>query len=164
MPSFDSIWASGPTDVWAAGASGLFHFDGARWTAAGPPSAELFAFASIWGSGSGDVWTSGSTEQSAGSTLFHWNGATWTVAYTAPAATLGGIWGASASDAWVVGSGPNVESDASACPGTGAMLHYDGTTWSSVPSGAPLPLAAVGGSSATDVWAAGFDGELVRLQ
>ena len=71
-------------------------------------------------------------------------------------ATLLAIWGASASDVCAVGGG-----------GTSApILHYNGTTWSSVSSGtdALTVLTGVWGSSSSDIWAAGADeGKAVLL-
>ena len=69
----------------------------------------------------------------------------WTTAATLDVAgrgsALSGIWGSSPSDIWVVAS-------------DGMLHHYDGTAWSSRPSGSSY-LAAVWGRSATDVWAVG---------
>ena len=58
-----------------------------------------------------------------------------------------GVWGTSASDVWAVGY-------------NGTILHYNGTNWSSVSSGATEPLYGVWGSSASDVWVVGLTGIL----
>jgi hypothetical protein len=71
--------------------------------------------------------------------------------------SLVAVWGSSASDVWAVG---NLE------PQGGAMVHYDGTSWSSVMSaiftdGSVTFLNAVWGSSASDVWAVGCCGTVL---
>ncbi|WP_394822270.1 hypothetical protein [Pendulispora albinea] len=55
-----------------------------------------------------------------------------------------GVWGSSATDVWEVGE-------------AGTILHFDGVSWTRVPSGTKVDLQAVSGSSATDVWAVGYD-------
>jgi len=62
-------------------------------------------------------------------------------------------WGSSASDIWAVGS------DAS---GTAQILHYNGTSWSSVESPTPFLLIGVWGSSASDVWAVSYGGTIIH--
>src|SRR5438445_6990310 len=51
--------------------------------------------------------------------------------------------GTSASDVWVVGD-------------AGPILHYNGTSWSSVSIGTMHTLRSVWGTSASDVWAVGY--------
>src|SRR5438876_3458348 len=73
---------------------------------------------------------------------------------TIPLGYLGGVWGASASDVWAVGGGGG---------STGAtILHYNGTSWSSVSSGTTQNLYGVWGTSASDVWAVGDNGASVQ--
>jgi hypothetical protein len=56
--------------------------------------------------------------------------------------TLFGVWGSSGSDVFAVGDG-------------GAILHYDGATWSAMRSGTTEWLSGVWGSSGSDVFAVG---------
>jgi hypothetical protein len=62
---------------------------------------------------------------------------------------LRGIWGAAARDLWAVGD-------------LGTILHWDGSGWSSRPSGTTAALSAVWGSSATDAWAVGAAGTILH--
>lgn len=55
------------------------------------------------------------------------------------------IWGSSATDIWAGGD-------------EGLLLHYDGTSWSSVPSGTTDPLVALWGTAPDDIWAVGEAG------
>src|SRR6266487_2923138 len=48
-------------------------------------------------------------------------------------------------------------------PGGGAtILHYDGTTWHSLPSGTTQDLLAVWGRSASDVFVVGYGGIILH--
>jgi hypothetical protein len=44
----------------------------------------------------------------------------------------------------------------------GTILHYNGTTWSSVSSGTTQSLRGVWGTSASDVWAVGGSGTILH--
>lgn len=57
--------------------------------------------------------------------------------------------GSSASDVWAVGD-------------NGTILHYDGKTWSGVPSGVSNRLTGVWAPSATEAWISGTNGALLR--
>lgn len=60
-----------------------------------------------------------------------------------------GMWSISASDIWAVGA-------------AGALMHFDGSAWSAVPSGVASDLNAVWASSATDVWAVGASNKFLH--
>ncbi|HET9930877.1 MAG TPA: hypothetical protein VFQ35_09330 [Polyangiaceae bacterium] len=64
--------------------------------------------------------------------------------------TFSAVWGASANDIWIAGE-------------SGTLLHWDGSTWTEVPSGTQSALRALSGTSAKDVWAAGLDGVLLHF-
>jgi hypothetical protein len=58
--------------------------------------------------------------------------------------SLYGVWGASSSNVFAVGS-------------QGTILHYDGSTWSTMASGTTSwELTAVWGASASDVYSVGY--------
>ena len=61
--------------------------------------------------------------------------------------TLTGVWGSSGSDVFAVGW-------------AGTILHYDGTSWSSMESETTSRLEGVCGSSGSDVFAVGYDGTI----
>ena len=62
---------------------------------------------------------------------------------------LGGVWGSSSSDVFAVG-------------GSGTVLHYDGSSWSSMSSGSTEWLNGVWGSSGSDVFAVGGEGTILH--
>jgi hypothetical protein len=167
-----------PTDAWAVGwaaspsslddESFTMHWDGAAWTIVstpqpgGPFKDRLRA---VDAAAPNDVWASGvfQDEQTREhSVILHWDGKTWTEfplysprlspAPSRACDTYGGLTGItviSASDIWAVGN-------ATTC-------HYDGTSWTEVPSPQPrreynelaYPLEDVSAAAANDVWAVG---------
>ncbi|NIM49145.1 MAG: hypothetical protein GTO22_07780 [Gemmatimonadales bacterium] len=72
----------------------------------------------------------------------------WTV-MAPPAVPLWDVWSTSPSDVFAVGS-------------DGFILHYDGTEWSAMTSGASPYLFAVWGSSSTDVYTVGINGTILH--
>jgi hypothetical protein len=63
--------------------------------------------------------------------------------------SLLGVWGSSGSDVFAVG-------------GSGTILHYDGSSWSSMSSGTSNHLGGVWGSSGSDVFAVGEGGTVLH--
>lgn len=139
------VWGSGPNDVFFVGQGGVIaHFDGTAIALMdSPTTATLFG---VWGSGPSDVWAVGGNPLPMGETdvVLHYDGATWTQLALSdpPGAALFKVWGAAADDIWVVGQ-------------RGALLHYDGSDWVTLDSGATTTLFTVRGSAADDVWAVG---------
>jgi hypothetical protein len=81
------IWGAAADDVWAVGAGGIFHYDGAAWS----PALPGFDFTAIAGRGADDIWVVG-----AGGRVAHFDGA-WTPVNT----------GVGASDLIAVGLTPD---------------------------------------------------------
>jgi len=154
------VWCSGPNDVYVValgeyGITGtLRHYDGSSWTTV---SAVDPAF-SVWGSGPNDVYA-GSTvfhdspypwEEYWQGAVYHYDGSTWTHVATAgrseslfrlPITT---IWGSSPNDVFAGGGVPN--------PSSSLMLHYNGTSWSSMNCGAGDQIDSIWGSGPSDVY------------
>ncbi len=99
----------------------------------------------IFGTGPNDVWTVGDE-----GTALHWDGARWTRSSTGTMAALRGVWGSSPVDFWAVGS------ERFTAP---VVLHWNGGAWTrDLSATLPMPLNAVTGSSAADVWVVGGGG------
>jgi hypothetical protein len=120
----------------------LMRYDGAAWT-----EVSLDAGAGdgqIWGTSASDVWA-----MTDSSRLSHFDGTTWQTIETDDfVGDLAAVWGPAPDDLWAAGS-------------AGSIAHYDGSSWNEVDHqsiGAPYlrMFVAVHGSSATDVWAVGF--------
>jgi hypothetical protein len=82
-------------------------------------------------------------------TVLHWDGQAWR-SVTVPAAggrDLFDVWASGPKDVWVVG--------ADTASNGGITLHYDGTTWTSVPNGSKFDLNGIHGLSANEIYAVG---------
>jgi len=132
------IHGTGANDVWAVGEKGLaLHWDGAAWSRRETgTAANLYG---VWAAAPDDVWLVGGSPTAPGPTdvLVHYDGASFTV--VAPPRVLGAtyfkVWGLSSSDVLVVAS-------------AGLALHFDGSSWSEVATGAHATLFTVHGTSA----------------
>jgi hypothetical protein len=143
------IVAISATNAWAVGSSNnpsfvyqtlIEHWDGTSWSIVSSPnprtgSNALFSISAvsatdIWAVGGGnDVYESLQRD-----VILHYNGSTWSsvaaplVFSNLPSDWLTGVVALSASDAWAVGTTQYPSSDAT------LALHWNGTTWSIVPS------------------------------
>jgi hypothetical protein len=100
------VWGSGPNDVWAAGAGGIIHFDGATWTKSDAPTLGYGWINALSGSGPNDVWAVGGRYVGADvfSVTLHWNGEAWSEIPSGKETFLGGVWSSGPDDVWAVGS------------------------------------------------------------
>jgi hypothetical protein len=141
-----AIHGSSAADVWAVGDDGtIVHFDGMKWAAR--PSGVRTELNGVWAASASDAWAVGDD-----SVVLHWDGAAWSPAVGVPAAGFvwRAVWGAAANDVWIVGGDLSV----SLPDGNGgAMLHWDGHTWT--PHTGPEDLGAVWGAATGDVWGLG---------
>lgn len=142
---FGAVWGAAADDIWFAGASGaLVHWDGATMTPVTTDGATDFA--ALGGTSGSDVWVAG--EDSEGdATFLHYDGQSWSAPMTGGGQEPPtGLYAASPNDVWAVGE---------EC----APAHWNGTSWSALPSREARTLFDVGsiwGSSSSDVWAVGL--------
>jgi hypothetical protein len=121
------IWGSSGSDVFAVGYYGtILHYDGASWS---PMDTETTT-------GPSSVSLEPVSETISSPTS------------VATTADLFSIWGSSATDVFAVGQHYWQG-------GGGTILHYDGSTWSSMDSGTTRSLYGIWGSSGSDVFAVG---------
>ncbi len=114
-----AIRGTSATDVWAADATKLWHWNGASWSTS--LTAQTFSIAAV---AADDVWISGSVgSPTFGSLLAHWNGAAWTQYASELAGLYGPITADAPNDAWI-------SEDQSA-------YHFDGVAFETT-----LPLSA----------------------
>jgi len=66
-----------------------------------------------------------------------------------PSQALLAVWADTNEDVWAVGD-------------SGTIVHYDGQSWATVPSGTTLQLSAVHGTAPDDVWAVGESGIILH--
>jgi len=167
------VTAPAPDNAWAVGFAGgspdalVEHWDGASWSIVSSPAFTGVSISrgAISADSATDVWamgflaTSSTTEQNLS---LHWDGTSWA---QIPAVHLrfGGVGPLSAlspADVWAVGTGPGVPTGGFSAHPTAVIEHWDGTSWTVVPSPNPNPqgnngLGAVAAVSASDVWAVG---------
>lgn len=180
IPGFlSAVSFSSSSDGWAVGyqcVSGCgttsqvdhtltLHWNGTAWAKVPSPSLGPFPFlTSVYTRSPSDAWAVGWYSSNGFRTLIlHWNGTKWAqVPSPSPEVTDGsflqGVTAVSASDAWAVGwfygyGGENSWT---------LILHWNGTTWTRLPSPNPAfrgfnVLAGVTGVSASDAWAVGGD-------
>jgi hypothetical protein len=115
---FNSVWGSGPDDVYAVARGAVYHFDGDVWARvnAVPGGRQVF------GSASNDVYIIN------GTTLYRWNGASWSSRTLSQEAIAG--WSNGPTDVWI--------------SGYQNMMHFDGvfSTVLNAPYGLPIGTAA----------------------
>lgn len=134
------VWGTSRTDVFAVGRGVILHYDGTNWSVQSPDTLSC-TFLGIWGTSSTQVLAVG-CDTAYNGVIFRYNGVHWTPEPIGAQEVLLSIWGVSASDAYV--SGAN------------GVLHFDGSTWDTLP-GAPHWSYSIWGASSTDLFCVGFD-------
>ena len=158
-----------PANAWAVGlGSGgalLEHWNGSAWSTVTIPDPDFTPGAdeSISASSATDVWVVGTTVNTTTGTTsaeaLHFNGTAWTVVPMAQPGTntptIGAVTAISATNAWAVGEDIGATS---AVGGSTLIEHWNGTSWSIVPSptpGADPGLTGVAARGSGDVYAVG---------
>ena len=162
-----AVSADASNDVWAVGISRpnptgsitalVEHYDGSAWSVVTIPDAASYTPNAVVAISPSDVWIAGGISQSL---VEHWNGSSWTIVQDAtPSNTGSSITGMSAlasNDVWATGeylpAGSNHQQT--------FVEHWDGTTWTLVPSlnrnsGSNYALS-ISEDAANDVWVAGY--------
>jgi hypothetical protein len=164
------VAAVAPDDVWAVG-SWIEHWNGRTWTAAKAPSPACGTLHAVTAVAATDVWAVGAVATPGGveqTCIEHWNGKKWSVvASPSPGAQsnfLEGVTAVGPNDVWAVGNYMNTGLYITpSTPEQTLVLHWNGTTWSVVPS--PSPSFSAGGAgdsfgavtavSGSNLWAVG---------
>ena len=162
-----AVSAVSGSDIWAVGSNShtlAEHWNGTGWSIVSTPNTGVGdnILKGVSGSASSDVWEVGYYAFGTWkrTLIEHWNGTDWSIVPSPNPNNrineLNGVVAISPSDAWAVGgthsgNGPDQ---------TTLILHWDGTSWSIVPSSSPgsggqNELFAVAANSPNDVWAVG---------
>lgn len=142
----NGVAAINANDVWAVGNSGAaVHYDGKSWTHVQTgTSQDLY---DVWARNANDVWATAGA-----GTMLRWDGTKWNTVLTGfPNNICTSVWGT--ADRLFVTTALQ------------SILQFDGTTWTRpnvAGSRADIRLAAITGTSNTDVWAFGFDNYIYR--
>jgi len=172
--SASNAWAVGSYVVGTASAltqTLIVRWNGTRWTQVSSPSpggtANPDRLAGVAATSASNAWAVGSYTTGGGfrTLTLHWNGTTWKQVPSPNSGTasdanvLSGVAAISASDAWAVGTHASRTS-----AGQTLTLHWDGKTWTKVPSpnagSGKNVLLAVAATSASNAWAVGFVGAI----
>jgi hypothetical protein len=117
--SVGTVHGTSSTDVWAADATKLWHWNGTSWTAS--LTAQIGSIAAV---APDDVWVSGSVgAPTFGSLIAHWNGSAWTQYASIEAGLYAAITADAPNDAWISENQ--------------AVYHFDGAGFETT-----LPLSA----------------------
>jgi len=146
LPLF-AVWAAGPDDVFAVGASGnIYRFGlGALDDAERMSSGTALTLRGVWGRSANDVFAVGD-----GGTIRHFDGVDWNLHQSGTLLRLRGVTGVPGGGVFAVGDG-------------GMVLHYDGSEWDRMTTGTSNNLFAVRALGPDNVIAVGNGGEIIRF-
>lgn len=163
------------TDIWAVGTQGLGtgaatpfaeHWDGTSWSVVQAPAGIIPSIlTAISADSPSDAWAVGTQPEPGGSNLLtglaeHWDGRAWSVVTGLPDlgnSALVGVYAASPADVWALVQTPTPDGHV----GVDQFLHWDGSSWTTVPVPGPHEYAldygysAIAGTSPGNIWAAG---------
>ena len=165
-----AVAARSSNDVWAVGSRNelgqvhtlIEHWNGSRWLVV--PSPSIGTYDLLYGVevvSRNDAWAVGSSDAVVDTyILMHWDGTSWSLVDGPPVSKslLRSVKAFSSNDVWAVGS---KEIDNNANTSSTLTLHWDGTTWSEIPSpnvAMANLLTGVDGIAPNDVWAVGTRG------
>jgi len=188
-PTLTGVWGAGPDDVWIVGTGGTL----AHVRRSGQKDQQVIGsadLAAVWGTSTDEVWAVGTGGAVLRRTGGAWNPQTQSVSRN----PLYGVWLSAPSDVWAVGNGVTLHFDgvawarisdplnvplaiwgsapddvwsvggATAAAGTPFITRFDGVAFSMVDTPVAMALQSVRGSSASNVWAVGNGGLVLRLQ
>lgn len=156
-PELNGIWGSSDKDIWAVDTSGsLLHWNGQRWSAF--RSATQQSLRGIWGSpvaaGSGiaSLWPTPGTQRRkdpSGTDPDDPKDPKTPKDPMGPSHPGDPIDPAAAKDIWAVGD-------------KGTIVHWNGRSWTTSPSGTGMRLSGIWGSGSKDIWAVGDGGTVLH--
>jgi len=178
QPSIMAMTSTSASDIWAIGSllgddeEQLFflfeHWNGTTWTATTEVSGDAFLLGAS-ADATNDVWAvgfNGAENDNSLTLAMHYDGTTWQFSPTpstgAGANQLNGVLALSPNDVWAVGFSTSVAPPQEA-PTKNLIEHFDGTSWSIVPSPNVGPnsiyqsnrLFGLVANSSTDIYAFG---------
>ncbi|MFN0152242.1 MAG: WD40/YVTN/BNR-like repeat-containing protein [bacterium] len=142
--AFIAAWAYDAQDVYVAGHEGaVYRYDGAQWIGMPPPAEERIS--GIHGTSPSNIWC-----VTYSGNVFHYDGASWTAATKLGSNCCNAVWSLADGRAFVADEG---------------RIHlWDGASWSVVfEESAPSAVTDFWGSSATNLYAVGHNGKLIRF-
>jgi hypothetical protein len=160
-----------PDDVWAVGTVAVgpnitvtYHWDGQTWTRVPSPSISGGSsyLTGVSGAAADAVWAVGYSNAAGYQALIlHWDGSAWSIVNNPAEAVLTAgrylyaVAAAAPDDVWAVGKDYQLYNT------TTVILHWDGSTWTRVPSPSPQdpsPLYGVAIAGPGNAWTVGITG------
>ena len=133
-----------PDDLFAAGGSNLWHWNGATWlTVDFNGEINPSDLQSIWGTSRDDLWLGDGFNGQ----VHRWNGSSWTTT-TTRVVQVTDLWGSSATDVYATG--------------IFGMGHWTGSAWTEITDSVVDQASALWGFAANDIWAVGDFGTLAH--
>jgi hypothetical protein len=182
-----AIWGPAANAMYVTNVAGEVHrFDGTSWSVVHSVGSGVAA-RTIWGTTTSNIFVGAHDGR-----VHHFNGTTWTSQAVANAMPIWQVWGTTASSVWAFTSGvafqrlgtvwtPRVfgsrrplsvsgtsDSDiwlveAGTTGTTSRLLHYNGTAWSEVVTGASYPVLAVAALAPDNVHVTAGEGRLLHF-
>jgi hypothetical protein len=150
------IWGAASGHLFAVGESGTFlHYDGSGWSALS--SGFIHHLNDVWGVDSKTVYTVGDR-----GTILQYKEGVWTAMASGATENLKGIWGSAPDNIFSVGGSTTYDAQTYEYHSTYAILHYDGSAWTTMEMGASVDLNALWGSSANNIYAVGENGVILH--
>lgn len=135
-----AVYGTSTTNIAIAGEDGLVRrFNGTTWTTL--PAPVNGTLAGLWTTGTTDLFTAGANDDGSGGVAFSLTGASWTALSVGSTRVFTSIWGPSLADLYITGD-------------VGTLLRFNGSTWSTIPTGTTDLLWAI--SAAPDATGAAF--------
>lgn len=149
--NINSVWGTSPNALFASGGyRTLDSYDGSSWTASSHPSgANRY---NLYGVSASEIYSAGQASYQTGN-LMKYDGANWSTVFSTSQSEL--------IDVWTDGSGKIFVT------GDGRFYGFDGSLWSEIPTGLATGyntnrLGSVWGTSASNVYATGYNGNLLH--
>lgn len=166
--SASDIWAVGEAHPGGgAGVPFAEHFDGTTWSVVPAPAGnQISGLLAVSADGPADAWAVGfqvepGTSNAAAAMVEHWDGTAWSVVTSLPDlgnSKLQQVYAASPTDVWATVYTPLPNGFA----GVADFLHFDGTSWTTVPLPGPqeygldYQYTGIDGTGPDNIWGAGY--------
>ena len=164
--SGSDVWGSGAEDVFVTTFDSVVYFDGSQWSYLATLLGSTEPPFTVWGTSGTNVYVGHGN-----GLIDRWDGSGWTDSLKLVddwRVGFGGIWGTGESDIFAVGGYRGITDTV---PHTGyadgaCIYHFDGARWIEQEGvrGLSDGLDDVWGASATDVWAVGEEGTVLRYR
>ena len=163
----NNVWAVGDQAQGSSNNTLIEHWDGTNWSIVSSPAFTSVSISNgaISADSATDVWAIGflaTSSTTSENVSLHWDGSSWTQIPVSHFrfGGVGPVTALSPADVWAVGAGPGVPTGGFSAHPTSVIEHWNGTSWTVVPSPNPNPqgnngLGAVAAVSSANVWAVG---------